>query len=67
MMKVINQYGVEIDYVAAVELMDWDIREELALEIAPCTPQEFFDAYCKRHAEKYGEDDFQPAQANPIM
>lgn len=67
MMKVVNQYGVMIDYVAAVELMDWDIREELAAEIAPCTEQEFFDAYCERHAEVYGEDDFQPAQANPIM
>lgn len=66
MMKVINSYGVEIDYVAAVQLMDWELREELAAEIAPCGAQEFFDEYCKRHAEKYGDDDFQPAQANPI-
>lgn len=65
-MKVINQYGVEIDFLSAVERMDDEIREEIHAGLTPCTEQQFFDAYCKRHAECYGENDFQPAQANPI-
>ena len=39
---------------AAVALMDDDIREELHRELAPCTDQEFLEAYMKRHEEKYG-------------
>lgn len=26
------------------------------MELAHCTEQEFFDAYCKAHEEKYGEE-----------
>lgn len=44
------------DYDAVVNLMDDDLREELHLELAPCTNQEFVDAYVKRHAEKFGEE-----------
>lgn len=43
--------------------MDDEIREDLAAEMAPCEDQEFFDAYCKRHAEKFG-DEFEPNKAN---
>lgn len=64
---VINKYGVEVDYEVAVAMMDDEIRGKLHMELAPCTNQEFFDAYTKAHAEKYGEDDWQPAQANPVM
>lgn len=42
-------------YEAAVALMDDEIREELHREIAPCSNQKFFDAYCKKHFKKYGE------------
>lgn len=55
-MKVINQYGDEINFEAAVSLMDDEIREELNRELAPCTEQEFFKAYEKAHEEKYGEE-----------
>ena len=48
--------GMEINYNAAVNLMDDDIREELHLEMAPCTNQEFLDAYMEAHREKYGTD-----------
>ena len=51
-----NEYGTEIDYEAAVMLMDDDIREKIHSDLAPCTDQEFFHAYCKAHEEKYGED-----------
>ena len=46
----------QVDFEAAVNLMDDDIREALHQSIAPCTEQEFFDAYCEAHEEKYGEE-----------
>lgn len=55
-MKVINQNGTEIDFEAAVSLMDDEIREDLNRELAHCSEQEFFSAYEKAHAEKYGEE-----------
>lgn len=67
MTTVINEYGVEVDFEVAVSMMDDEIREEVHFDIAPCTEQEFFDEYAKRHAEKYGESDWEPAQRNPVM
>lgn len=46
----------QVDFEAAVNLMDDEIREAIHAELAPCTEQEFFDAYCKAHEEKYGEE-----------
>ena len=63
-MTIKNEYGYEFDFEAAVNLMDGEICEELNDEIAPCTDQEFFDAYCKAHEEKFGEE-FELAKANP--
>lgn len=51
---VINSNGAPIDYDAAGALMDDDLREEVAADLAPCTEQEFFTEYCKRHAVKFG-------------
>ena len=50
-----DEDGRTVDYAAAVELMDDDLREQLHREMAPCTNQEFYDAYVKAHAAKYGE------------
>lgn len=61
---VINPYGLEIDWDAAGALMDDDIREEVHAELAPCTPQAFFDRYCQLHAERYGEP-WELAKPNP--
>ena len=63
-MIVINMNGTEINYEAAVMLMDDEIRESLHFEIAPCTEQEFFTAYEKAHAEKYGEE-WELSKENP--
>ena len=63
-MKVINMNGTEINYESAVELMDDEICESLNFEIAPCTDQEFFTAYEKAHAEKYGEE-WELSKENP--
>lgn len=52
---VTNSYGIEILYDAAANLMEGDLREEIHGEIAPYTKQEFFDEYCKRYKERYGE------------
>ena len=56
MTMVINSNGTAINYDAAVELMDDDLREEVAADLAPCTEQEFFAEYAKRHAAKFGEE-----------
>ena len=63
-MKVINMNGTEINYESAVELMDDEICESLNFEIAPCTEQQFFTAYEKEHAEKYGEE-WELSKENP--
>ena len=52
---VINSNGTSINYDAAVALMDDNLREDVAADLAPCTEQEFFTEYCKRHAVKFGE------------
>lgn len=51
--------GYEVDFDACVALMDDEICEELNSEMAPCTEQEFLDAYIHRHAEKYDGEEFQ--------
>ena len=63
-MEVINMNGTEINYKEAVMLMDDEIRESLHFELAPCTEQEFFNAYEKAHAEKYGEE-WELSKENP--
>lgn len=45
-----------IDFDAAVMLMDDEIREDIHSKLAPCTDQEFIDAYASAHEEKYGEE-----------
>lgn len=43
------------DFYAIVNMMDDDIREYLYNQLAPCSEQEFVDAYIKAHEAKYGE------------
>ena len=64
MRKVKNEYGVIIDYDIAVAFMDGDLREQIHGELAPCTNQEFFDEYAKRHEEKFSEI-WELAKENP--
>lgn len=65
MSKVYNQYGVELDFEAAVQHMDTNIREEVHQLIAPCTDQQFFDRYCALHAQHYGKIFFLDEE-NPV-
>ena len=64
-MKVLNISGTEIDYDAAVALMDDDLCEELNGELAPCTEQQFFSAYEAAHAAKFGEE-WELSKENPL-
>jgi hypothetical protein len=52
---VIDWDGCEVDYDSAVALMDDDVREVLHAALAPCSEQDFFDAYLIAHYVKYGE------------
>ena len=66
---VTNEYGIDIDFDVAVNLMDDEIREQLHEELVmqsdeDCTEQKFFDEYCKAHKEKYGEE-WELAKENP--
>lgn len=63
---VTNASGAQIDYTAAVALMDDETREELAAELAPCTDQDFFAAYEKAHLAKFGEP-WELSKPNPIF
>lgn len=47
--------GYEVDFDVMVNMMDDEIREELHNKLAPCTDQEFVDAYIEAHEAKYGE------------
>lgn len=62
---VFNTYGAEIDFDAAVNIMDDEIRELIHDRLAPCADQEFFDAYCLEHAGKFAEE-FEPAKSSPV-
>ena len=61
-MKVINMNGTEINYEAAVELMDDEIRQSICGTVD--SEQEFFTAYEKAHAEKCGEE-WELSKENP--
>lgn len=63
---ITNEFCVEINFDAAVNCMDDEIREMLHQEIAPCTDQEFFDAYCKAHEDKFDEE-WELAKENPVF
>ena len=45
-----------MDYKVIEMLMDDEIREELHAKLAPCTDDEFLEAYKKAHKEKYGDE-----------
>lgn len=63
--KVTNDFGLEIDFETAVNLMDDDIREELNAKGIESI-QEFFDAYAEAHLEKFGEA-WELDNPNPVM
>lgn len=65
MNEITNHYGRTIDFDAAVNLMDDELREQIHNEMAPCSQQEFFDRYAVAHYERFGEE-WEPAKPNPV-
>lgn len=55
-MKTVRLNGQSVDYAACVELMCDELRDYLHREMAPCSAQEFVDAYCDLHEAVYGEE-----------
>lgn len=49
-------YGREVDYDAAVNLMDDEIRERLHSNPELETEQAFLDAYCIEHERAFRDD-----------
>ena len=64
--NVINTNGTTIDFETAVYMMDDELRESIHAALSPCTEQEFFTAYEKAHAEKYGEE-WELSKENPCF
>ena len=64
MAKVVNSNGREIDFKAALSLMDDEIREQLAAEGYE-TEQDFFTAYEQAHETKYGAP-WELSKSNPV-
>lgn len=53
----VNEYGKEINYAVAENLMDDDLREEIHRELAPCSEQEFLMSTrsgTKRSSARFG-------------
>lgn len=65
MATITNPHNREIDFAAAHNLMDDQLCNAIASDLAPCSEQEFFDEYCRRHVAKYGSS-FEPAKENPV-
>ena len=68
MIKVINKNGTEVDFQAALALMDEQITDamldEWCKECYLLTDQAWFSRYEHRHEEKYGEE-WELSKANP--
>jgi len=59
MSKVRTQYGKVIDFEAAMHIADDAIMESIHAEGISDTDQEFYELYCVRHQDVYG-DEFEP-------
>jgi hypothetical protein len=59
MATVLDQYGHEVDYEAAVAKMDKALKEQIEKTKGDCPPQEFFEAYYAAHELRFGEE-FKP-------
>ena len=64
MTTVISAYGHGINYQAAVDIMDDEIREELHGQDGLDTEQAFYDAYAAADLAEHGEE-WELDSANP--
>jgi len=59
MATVLDSYGQEINYEAAVAKMDSALKKQIEETKGECPPQEFYEAYCAAHELRFGEE-FKP-------
>lgn len=45
---------LKLDFEAATQLMDDDLREQVHAELAPCEPESFLSRYQELHQDRYG-------------
>jgi hypothetical protein len=62
---ITNARGKEIDFDAALNLMDDDLRERLTNEREWDSDRQFFLAYCVAHEKAFSEE-FEPSKQNPV-
>jgi len=60
--EVKTSYGEKIDYESAVNLMDFDLAEQVHAD-GDQDPQAFYNNYCAAHFQKFGEE-FEPNKIN---
>lgn len=65
MIKITNAAGRLIDFDAAANMMDNEISKSFGHGANFQTEQDFFDTYCVRHREVFGEE-FEANKANPV-
>ena len=51
-----NKHGQELDFEVVTNYMDDNLREFLHGELAPCSPQYFYDSYVWLHLLEFGEE-----------
>ena len=54
-MLVENSFGKLFDFYLALHYMDDEICGEIDYYNSPQTEQDFFDIYCLKHFQKFGE------------
>ena len=64
MTEVVNAHGTKLDFDAAVNLMDDEVREIVHSHPEELTPQGFFEMYCQAHWLHFNED-FELTKRNP--
>lgn len=52
---VTNEFGIAISARDAIGFMNEDLREEVLRDISPCTEQELFNEYARRHRLRFNE------------
>ena len=53
-----NARGKRLYFEATANAMDDDLRDQLNYLMAPCTDEEFLEAYCEAHEKKFGGEIF---------
>lgn len=54
--RVKDWNGNTVDFETATIMMDDEIREAIHFETPELAPQAFYDEYCQRHYDEFGED-----------